>query len=376
MRKVRESAVVTAVADALNSSATVQAALDRTLAVIADLLGLTTGWVWLVESESGHMYSAAVRDLPPYLQEPVRMTGGWCMCINEFREGSLEPRNIDVMECTRLRPAVRARQTDLTHGIAHHATIPLSFQGQQLGIRNITAPNMRRLSSEELRMLGTIGLQVGVAIERARLAEESAVLARTDERTRLAREIHDTLAQGLTAIALQIETALQSVGRDPERVRERLEKALQTARANLDEARRSVDNLRAGALAGKPLVQALASLAREFTSESGIRVQFDVKGSCTLPLPVEAELYRIAAQALANVERHAQAHSVRVAMACGRKMATLTVADDGVGFNVRKSGEGRHGIEGMRERARLAGGTFHIASRAGRGTTVTVKVPL
>jgi len=368
----RELEIVGAIAEALNSSPTVQQALDRTLELVTDLLGLQTGWVWLLDRETGHIYNAAARNLPPYLQEPVRMTGSWCLCIEEFRNGSLTPRNVDVMECSRLRPAVRARQTDLTHGLAHHASVPLSFQDKSLGIMNITAPAMRRLTREELRLLGTIGLQVGVAIERARLAEESAVRARGDERTRLAREIHDTLAQGLTAIALQIETAIESVGREPERVRERLEKALAIARANLDEARRSVTNLRAGALSGKPLAQALASLVREFTSESGIRVTFEPRGNCSLALPVEAELYRIAEQALANIQQHAAAKSVRIALVCDARGATLTVEDDGVGFDVRRIPPERHGIEGMRERARIAGGSFRITSRRGKGTKIVV----
>src|ERR1700736_3638647 len=369
----RELEIVGAIAEALNSSPTGQEALDRTLALVTNLLGLQTGWVWLVDPDTGHIYSAAARNLPPYLQEPVRMTGSWCLCIEEFRNGSLMPRNVDVMECSRLRPAVRARQNDLTHGLAHHATVPLSFQNKQLGIMNITAPAMRRLTREELRLLGIIGLQVGVAIERARLAEEGAILARADERTRLAREIHDTLAQGLTALALQIETALRHVGSEPERVRERLEKALETVRASLDEARRSVTNLRAGALAGKPLEQALASLVREFTSESGIRVTFETRGSCALTLPVEAELYRIAEQALANVRQHARARNVRVALACSSRRTTLTVEDDGVGFDVRRILAERHGIEGMRERARIAGGTLRITSRRGKGTRIVVK---
>ena len=369
----RELEIVGAIAEALNSAPTVQQALDRTLELVTGLLGLQTGWVWLVDPETGHMYSAAARNLPPYLQEPVRMTGSWCLCIEEFRSGSLTPRNVDVMECTRLRPAVRARQTDLTHGLAHHASVPLSFQDKQLGIMNITAPAMRRLTREELRLLGTVGLQVGVAIERARLAEQSALLARSDERTRLAREIHDTLAQGLTAIALQIETAIQHVGRDPARVRERLEKALATARENLDEARRSVTNLRAGALEGRPLAQALASLVREFTSESGIRVTLETRGSCALTLPVEAELYRIAEQALTNVRQHAGAKSVKIALACMPRSTSLTIEDDGVGFDIRRVPADRHGIEGMRERARIAGGTLRITSRRGKGTRIVVK---
>lgn len=367
----RELEIVGAVAEALNSSPSVQAALERTLELVTGLLGLQTGWVWLVDPESGHMYNAASRNLPPYLQEPVRMSGdAWCLCIGEFREGALAPRNVDVVQCSRLAPAVRARQTDLTRGLAHHASVPLSFQGKPLGIMNITAPAMRRLTAAELRLLGTIGLQVGVAIERARLAEESAALARADERTRLAREIHDTLAQGLVALTLQIETALRSVGNDPDRVRERLEKALDTARANLDEARRSVTDLR-GATRGKPLARALASLAREFTADSGIPVAFETSGTCALDPAAEGELFRIAQQALANVRQHAHATHVRMTLACGRK-TTLTIEDDGAGFDVRRVSAGRHGIRGMRERARAAGGTLRIASRRNGGTTVVV----
>ena len=372
----RELEIVGSIAEALNASPSVEEALQRTLELVTDLLQLQTGWVWLVDSETGHMYSAAARNLPPYLQEPVRMSGeSWCWCIGEFRDGTLTPRNVDVMECTRLRPAVRARQTNLTHGLAHHASVPLSFQGKNLGIMNITAPAMRRLTKAELRLLGTIGLQVGIAIERARLAEESAMLARADERTRLARDIHDTLAQGLSALALQIETALRSVGSDPDRVRERLDKALATARANLDEARRSVTDLRAGATSGKPLIQALAALVREFMSESGIRVSFVTSGACALQRSTESELFRIAQQAIANVRQHAHAKNVVITLACTKKNATLTIEDDGTGFDVRRLPADRHGIVGMRERAGGTGGTLRIASGK-KGTRVTAKVPV
>ena len=368
----RELEIVGAVAEALNSSPSVQQALERTLELVTGLLGLQTGWVWLVDPESGHMYNAAARNLPPYLQEPVRMSGEtWCLCIDEFRRGALTPRNVDVMQCSRLAPAVRARQTDLTRGLAHHASVPLSFQGKPLGIMNITAPAMRKLSAAELRLLGTIGLQVGVAIERARLAEESAALARTDERTRLAREIHDTLAQGLVALTLQIETALREVGRDPDRVRERLEKALATARTSLDEARRSVTDLR-GATRGKPLARALASLAREFTADSGIRVEFETSGECALDPSVEGELYRIAQQALDNVRQHAHATRARLALACAKKKSTLVIEDDGLGFDVRRVAADRHGIRGMRERAEKVGGTLRVTSHKNGGTRVTL----
>src|SRR5687767_9250985 len=121
----RDLEIVAAVAEALNSAPTVQAALERTLEVIDRELKLDTGWVWLVDPETGHVYSAAARNLPPYLQEPVRMTGATCWCIEQFREGALESLNVDVMGCSRLRSAVREQQEALTRGIAHHASVPL-----------------------------------------------------------------------------------------------------------------------------------------------------------------------------------------------------------------------------------------------------------
>jgi len=369
----RELEILASIAEALNSAPDVQQALDATLALITELLGLDTGWVWLLDPETGHVYSAAARNLPPYLQEPVRMTGSTCWCIEEFRAGELQPRNVDVMACSRLRPALQ--QTEQTRDIAHHASVPLFFQDKPLGILNITAPAMRRLDARELRLLSTIGFQLGTAIERARLADASAVLARADERTRLAREIHDSVAQNLTAIALQIESALDSVGRDPSHVRERLGAALNVTRSSLDEARRSVMNLRAEPLAGKPLVQALAVLVREFTSRSGIRVSLDTSDACALPLDAEAELYRIAEQSLANVRQHAHAKEVAVTLRCTKSAATLTIADDGAGFDPRRIADDRHGVRGMRERARLAGGTLRIASAPGKGTRVIVRVP-
>jgi two-component system NarL family sensor kinase len=371
----RELEILTSIAEAFNSAPTVGEALERTLDVVGRQLGLSTGWVWLVDAASGHIYSAAARNLPPYLQEPVRMTGASCWCIEEFRRGALTPRNVDVMECSRLRPAVRAQQTELTSGVAHHASVPLLFQDKPLGIMNVTAPGMRRLRRDELRLLGLIGLQLGVAVERARLAEETSELARADERTRLAREIHDTLAQDLTAITLQIETALAHVDDDPRRARERMERALATARSSLEEARRSVMSLRGEPLSGKPLPQALAALVREFTSESGIRVSLVTEAHCALPPAAEGELYRIAQQSLDNVRQHAHARHVTIELTCGTRRVTLTIADDGQGFNVRRVPPARHGVAGMRERARLLGGALRITSRPGAGTRIAVTLP-
>ncbi|HEV8354764.1 MAG TPA: GAF domain-containing sensor histidine kinase [bacterium] len=377
--RTRELRILNAIAEALNSAPDVQQALDRTLALVTDLLGLRTGWIWLLDPETRHFYSASARQLPPYLQEPVRMTGKSCWCIDDFTAGELTPRNIDILECSRLRPAVQRQETELTHGLAYHASIPLYFQDKPLGIMNVTGPSWRRLTDDELHLLSTIAYEVGIAVERARLAGESARLARVEERARLAREIHDTLAQGLTAITLHLEGALRHLGDRPDLSRQRLERALETARTSLEEARRSVLNLRAAPLAGKPLAEALRAVARAFTSESGIRVRVHAEATRPLPLRVEAEIFRIAQEALTNVRRHARATEVDLTLEYTPRRIRLTVEDNGAGFDPATVGPDRHGIVGMRERAALLGGGLRVASRRkGKrpGTRITASVPL
>jgi two-component system NarL family sensor kinase len=375
----RELGILNAVSEALNSSPDVRQALERTLSLVADLLGLRTGWVWLLDQDTNHFYDAAERELPPYLQERVRMAGRRrCWCIDDFRGGELTPTNIDVMECSRLQPAFRGKSAALAAGLRYHASIPLYFQNKPLGIMNVTGPEWRKLTTEELRLLSTIASQVGIAIERARLAENATRLARAEERTRIAREIHDTLAQGLTAIALNIEGALRQLDSRPDKARERLGRALAMTRENLEDARRSVLDLRTSSqLEGKPLAEALAGLARSFTSDTGVPVRVQAVHTERLPLRTESELFRIAQEALTNVRKHAHAHEVELALRRRGSTVSLSVRDDGAGFThaPRTRRPDTHGLLGMRERAKLLGGRLEISSTVGKGTRVTAKVP-
>ncbi len=369
----RELVILNAIAEALNSAADVQQALERTLTLVAGLLGLRTGWVWLLDPETQQFYSAVAKNLPPYLQEPVRMTGRPCWCISDFLDGELTPKNINVLECSRLRSAVEG-----SDGLRYHASIPLYFQEKPLGIMNVTGPSWRKLTGRELRLLSTIAYQVGIAVERARLAEQSTRLARAEERTRLAREIHDTLAQELTAIALHLEAASAALQTDPARAEEWLSKALGLARGSLEEARQSVIDLRSSPLAGRSLHETVGALARAFTGETGIRVHVDIQGN-PLPASVEAELYRITQEALTNIRKHAHARGVELKLRSTGERVRLRIEDDGRGID-RSVRRGRQssgfGLIGMRERAKLLGGTVRIGNRKGGGTRLVVSVPL
>lgn len=362
------------IAEALNGAGDVDRALRESLSLVVDLLGLRTGWVWLIEPHTGSFYSAAAQNLPPFLDDPVRMTGRSCWCIDAFRSGKLTAGNIDVIECSRLRAALGQRAA--TRGLRYHASIPLSFGDRRLGIMNVATPAWRKLTRRELDLLSTIAAQVSVAIERARLAEASVGAARAEERARLARDLHDTLTQGLTAIGLHVEAAMSRMQHEePAGAARELERALEITRINLGEARRSLRHLRASPLAGRPLPEALGALGRQLTADTGIPVSLHVSARQPLAADTESALFLIASEALTNVRRHAQARNVTLAVETSARNAKLTVADDGRGFDV-KGVRGSYGIEGMRERAQLLGGTLVVRSRREHGTSVTAVVPV
>jgi two-component system NarL family sensor kinase len=367
----RELRILKTIAEALNAAASVDDALQTTLEQVAALLGLHTGWIWLIDPQTGRFYSAVVQRLPPFLQEPVRMTGTPCWCLNRFEHGELTADNIDVMECSRLRAAVGKADRANTHGLRYHASLPLYFRDQPLGIMNVAAPAWRKLSARELDLLSTIASQVGVAIERARLAGETVQVARTEERTRLARDIHDTLAQRLTAIGLHLEAAMDQIPRSTAAFAA-MRRALEQSRSGLDEARRSIVQLRAPL--GQSWRETLDSTAHLFTAETGIRVHLRSADLPDLDAAVEGEVLGIVREALTNVRKHAEATDVELSIRAGKSGFEVQVADNGRGFNPRRRTSG-FGLLGMRERAQAVGGRLRIASSPGHGTRIVLTMP-
>src|SRR5262245_33097685 len=355
LTETRALQVLKSVAEALNSAATEQRAASEALRRMAELLGVETGWVWLRDPASENFYSAAVQNLPPYLQEPIRMTGRSCWCLELFRRGQLDARNIDIVECSRLAPAAQADAAAATNGLRCHASVPLHAGDRPLGVMNLAMRDWRRLTRQELDLLTTIAEQLGVAIERARLSERLVEHARADERARIARDIHDTLAQEFAAVGLHVEAALSRL--PPRGAAERpLRLALDAARQGLDEARRSISTLRVSPLENRSLAEALAALSRRFTAETGVRVDVHVAAVGTVPVETEGELFRIAGEALANVRKHSRARDVSLRVDATRQHLRLVVSDTGVGFRVRGARRRGFGLSGIEDRARALGG--------------------
>ncbi len=202
-RRNRELSILNAIAEALNRQVDLSRALQVALAQVARLLDLSTGWIWLLREDTGDSYLAAALNLPPALARHPHRMEGTCYCLDTFRAGDMDgAANVNVVTCSRLKWL-----DDGTAGLRYHASIPLYAHGRRLGVLNVASPDWRELSVDDLRLLYTVGDLVSIAIERARLFEQRAAHGAAEERNRLAREIHDTLAQGLTAITLQLETA-------------------------------------------------------------------------------------------------------------------------------------------------------------------------
>jgi two-component system NarL family sensor kinase len=376
-RRNHELSVLNEIARELNRSVELGEALGFTLSQVAELLGLRTAWIWLIDDSSPEPYLAAARNLPPALaDDPRRMDGsGYCYCLHTYNRGDLEgAANVNVLTCSRLDGLV-----DGTGGLRYHASIPLYAGEKKLGVMNVASPQWRGLSSEDLQLLSTIGDLLAIAVERARLYDRSARLGAFEERNRLAREIHDTLAQGLTATGLQLESAEALLDHEAgaERAREALRRALSLTRSNLDEARRSVLDLRAAPLEGRSLPEALKTLVDRWETETGINTRFKaINGSHPLPSRVEVALYRVCQEALTNVARHAGADRVSIRLVATPDEVRLVIRDDGCGFDPSRVTEERHGIIGMRERADTIGGSIEVESSSDSGTRIEVAVPL
>jgi signal transduction histidine kinase len=242
-----------------------------------------------------------------------------------------------------------------------------------MGMRFTEAREQRRRLMAELE--AALEENAGLHVQLLTQAREAGVL---DERQRMAREIHDTLAQGLTGVITQLEAAERAHARLGE-WRRHLEAARALARESLTEARRSVEALRPEPLEDARLPDAIADLARRWSEASSVTAGFEVTGE---PRPLYAELevtlFRVAQEALANVAKHARASKVGLTLSYLEDEVLLDVRDDGVGFAGRPSRPGAgggFGLAAMAQRLRRVAGRLEVESAPGAGTAVNASVP-
>ncbi|MEQ8676712.1 MAG: GAF domain-containing sensor histidine kinase [Aggregatilineales bacterium] len=375
-RRNRELSILNDIAQALNRATDMTDTLHTVLKQVIELFDMQTGWIWLMNDKTGKAYLAAVQNLPDVLtHKPERMDGSrYCYCLDTYKKGDLEgAANVSIVTCTRLEDLVKD-----TGGLLYHASIPLYAHERKLGMLNVVSADWCELSDDELRLLYTVGEMLSMAIERSKLYGNSLRLGMAEERLRLSREIHDTLAQGLTGITLQLETAdaLIDSGADLAQIRGIIQQALSGAQKNLHDVRRSVMDLRAAPLEGRTIGQALETLAQEVTAKSGMALEFQCEGDRALSPALESGIYRIAQEALNNVVSHAKANTLFITLTIRPDNVHLHIDDDGIGFDSDEVFKGHFGLIGMNERANLLDGSLEVCSTPNVGTSITVDIPM
>lgn len=213
----------------------------------------------------------------------------------------------------------------------------------------------------------------------AQLLAQAREAGMLDERARMAGEIHDTLAQGLTGIIRQLDAAAREGMTAAERTRHQAS-ARELAQSSLREARRSVNALRPEALEGTPLPEAISRAVSDWSERSAVPARVETTGLPVRLLPdLEVTLLRVMQEALANIVRHATAEKVAVTLSYMEDVVLLDVQDDGIGFDVaalpRPHATGGFGLEGMRLRLQRVGGELEVESTPGQGTVLNARVP-
>ncbi|WP_447973684.1 histidine kinase [Nitrospira sp. Kam-Ns4a] len=215
-----------------------------------------------------------------------------------------------------------------------------------------------------------------------RLYVKESGAAVTEERTRIACEIHDGLVQNLAGVNFKLDLCQELLERDPRACQETLRETKQQLKLAIQEARQVIFNLRPVQYDKLDLIPALTNYLKSYETQYHVKTEFSVSGDETTLFPkTKIFLFRIVQEALSNVQKHAKADRVSVELVIGRDALTATITDNGVGFDVdtvsRDPEKWDHfGLRGIEERARLIGGEARIESRKGQGTRIAIAVPL
>jgi signal transduction histidine kinase len=323
--------------------------------------------------------------------------------IEEQRRYPISPLAATLESRALFEPAIKMARAELRESVAFitpqqgafYALIPVNPAGSTRGLLYIeTDAPLGAIRERDLEILSAYADTVGMALQNLQLYREVEAKRRVmdqlmsrvnraheEERARIARELHDSVAQTLLKIIYSAGFALDFLKEDPAFVVEEIEEVQQRAKDCLRELRVIMSNLRPTPLDILGLKETILRYAEQYEEEYAISTSVDLKGLDSIPPSVELTVFRILQEELANVRKHSNADSVRISLETSQGDVILTVEDDGVGFDPKtlpaEQDGGKHmGLMAMRERAELLGGNLIIASQPGEGTRITVSLPM
>jgi PAS domain S-box-containing protein len=355
--------------------------IGQMLSTIGRLLNAQSVSLWLFDESTDSLVWRLMADggkpaepdpEHPFMQDPLFWKQNHAIQELLFTAGPV------VCEDVETDPRVTADWRDYLKrkGAKRFLAVPILVGGQVRGFVGIRHSDRASYRPEEIELTQALAHQVMLALQLNEFAEQSQRAAVFEERNRMARDIHDTLAQGFTGVIVQLEAAEDAVACGCRKeADDHLHRAGELARRSLSEARRSVHALRPQALQEHNFWDALKGIIKNTTVGMALRTKFEVQGKLPeLPRPWQENLLHIGQEALTNTLKYAHARTFETRLSYRAKELRLELRDDGDGFKVKDRHDGV-GLAGMRERVEQMGGELEITSSRGKGTKITVVLP-
>ena len=365
---------------ALNS----ERSLEDTLGVILDQARL------LLNASMASVYQLQMQPAPPILHLKVMR------CDEEIVPNTHSIPFVDcpIVDAIRTKQPIFYREVDQAmsdpripekalHGqwlkdhFASILDVPIYIKDQPYGAFSFGFTDAPTMTQEDLNLVMVIADQAALAIENAQLRASSAQAAAMAERSRLARELHDSVSQALFGISLGTRTSLELLSTDPSKARDPMDYVLALAEAGMAEMRALIFELRPESLETEGLHAAYHKQAAALVARHKISVQTQLTGrEDDLSIHVKEAIYRIGLEAIQNTIRHALSTEVTLSLERpADNSLVLAIQDNGAGFDTGGDFPGHFGLKTMRERAENLGGTFEVISAPGQGTCIRVRVP-
>ncbi len=363
------------VAANINAARDLEDLLTRFLHTLKDVVAARAGTVRMLTPD-GNMKLIASSGLSPEVVEQEQLISvDRCLCGKAAQQG--EVYALDKLDsCNQF-----AGRPFFDNGNIEMVAVPLRYRGQVLGVYNLFTEQHGLVEREDMKnLLTSIGHHLGMAIEKSRLDEEANLLSIMEERTRLANELHDSLAQSLASLKFQVRVLDEllhsgseaALWQEMELIENSLDEAYTELRELIAHFRAPVDK--------RGLLPAVEQAVERFRRNSGISAFLQIEwDGVNLPAEVEIQVLRIIQEALANIRKHSEANAVRVMLRSGDdRHYMILIEDDGIGIQSRvlDSGPGEHlGLKIMQERATRIGGELKIESDSGEGTRIILSFP-
>jgi PAS domain S-box-containing protein len=355
--------------------------VGQMLSTIGRLLNAQSVGLWLFEESSdsfvcrlqaeGEKLAASDPD-HPFIKDPLSWKRDPIIQELLFTAGPVVCEDVEADP----RVSEECRNYFKRGGTKRFLAVPILIGGQPRGVIKIRHADRPPYRPEEIELTQALAHQVMLAIQLNEFAEQGQRGAVLEERNRMARDIHDTLAQGFTGVIVQLEAAEDAISRGWRKEADKhLQRVGELARRSLSEARRSVHALRPQALQEQNFWDALKGIIKNTTVGTALHTGFEARGKVPeLPQPWQENLLHIGQEALTNALKYAHARNFKTRLSYKARELRLELRDDGDGFKIKDRHDGM-GLTGMRERVEQMGGELKIASSSGKGTKITVVLP-